>query len=51
MALDEPPALYEHFTVTSPGGTIIEFFYGGGGTLREVRVMHPLATVKPVEAA
>jgi len=40
------PALYERFTVTYPGGTFIESFYGDGATLGEVRVTPPLALVE-----
>ena len=43
----EPPALYERFTVTYPSGTVIESFYAGGATLREVQVTHPLASAEP----
>jgi hypothetical protein len=35
----------------STSGTVIESFHVGGATVREVRAMHPLATVEPVEAA
>jgi hypothetical protein len=45
----EPPALYERFTVTYPSGTVIESFYAGGATLREVRVTHRMAVVEVVE--
>lgn len=45
----EPPARYERFTVTYPSGTVIESFYTGGATLREVRVTHPMAKVEAVE--
>jgi hypothetical protein len=40
----EPPALYERFTVTYPSGTVIQSFYSGGATLREVQMSHPMAT-------
>ena len=45
----EPLALYERFTVTYPSGTVIESFYAGGATLREVQVAHPMAVVEEVE--
>jgi hypothetical protein len=36
--------------VTYPSGTVIESYYliEGGGTLRQVQVEHPMATVEPV---
>ncbi|MGH8589437.1 MAG: hypothetical protein ACREXX_08925 [Gammaproteobacteria bacterium] len=46
----EPEPRYERFAVTYPSGTVIESFYAGGTTLREVKVTHPMATVEPVEA-
>ncbi len=51
MTPDAPESepLYERFAVTYPSGTVIEAFYAGGATLREVRVTHPMGTVEPVE--
>lgn len=45
----EPEPRYERFALTYPSGTVIESFYAGGATRREVRVTHPMATVEPVE--
>jgi hypothetical protein len=45
----DPEPLYERFTVTYPSGTVLTSFYCGGVTLREARVAHPLAKVRPVE--
>jgi hypothetical protein len=44
----EPVPRYERFRVTYPSGTVIESYYliGGGGTLRQVQVEHPLAKVE-----
>lgn len=44
-------ARYERFTVTYPSGTAFESccFIGGGATLREVAVAHPMAVVTPDE--
>jgi hypothetical protein len=46
----QPVPRYERFTVTYPSGTVIESYYliEGGGTLRQVQVEHPMATVEPV---
>lgn len=42
---------YEHFRITYPSGTVFDSYYliEGGGTLRQVRLEHPLAKVEPVE--
>ena len=48
-AVPAPPTLYERFTVTYPSGTVIESFYAGGATLKEVQVAHPMAVVEVVE--
>ncbi|MGH8589172.1 MAG: hypothetical protein ACREXX_07485 [Gammaproteobacteria bacterium] len=48
----EPAPRYERFIVTYMSGTVVEAFYPGGATLREVEVGHLSAvTVEPVEAA
>ena len=46
----EPEPRYERFAVAYPSGTVIESFYAGGVTLREVRVTPPMAVVEVVEA-
>jgi len=45
----EPEPRYERFRITYPSGTVIDY-YTDGSTLREAQVLHPLATVEPVEA-
>jgi hypothetical protein len=44
---------FERFLVRYPSGTVIESccFIGGGATLREVEVAHPLATVEADESS
>jgi hypothetical protein len=43
-----PEARYERFLVRYPSGTVIESHYliEGGGTLRAVRLEHPLGVVE-----
>jgi len=49
MTTDAPEPLYERFTATYPSGTVIESYYAGGATLREVQVSHPMAGIDAVE--
>ncbi|MDQ3776257.1 MAG: hypothetical protein M3461_18820 [Pseudomonadota bacterium] len=46
----EPVPHFECFRLVYPSGTVIESYYPGGATLREVQVTHPLAAVEVVEA-
>jgi hypothetical protein len=47
---EAPEPRYERFLVRYPSGTVIESccFIGGGATLREVAVAHPLAVVAAI---
>lgn len=45
----EPEPRYDRFIIPYPSGTVIEAFYAGGATLREVQVLHPMATVEVAE--
>jgi hypothetical protein len=49
MTTDTADPLFERFRLTYPSGTAVEAFYCGGATLREVRVVHPMAVVEAVE--
>ena len=46
----DPIPRFERFRLVYPSGTVIESYYCGGATLREVQVTHPLAVVEVVEA-
>ena len=43
-----PAPRFERFRLTYPSGTVIESYFAGGATLREVQVTHPIAVVEVV---
>jgi hypothetical protein len=45
----EPEPRYERFTVRYPSGTVFDSYYliEGGGTVQQVMLEHPMATVEP----
>jgi hypothetical protein len=51
VTTDDTHARYERFRITYPSGTAFDshFLIGGGGTLRQVQVEHPMAVVEAIE--
>jgi hypothetical protein len=45
----EPTPRYKRYRLAYSSGTVVQAYYCGGATLREVAVLHPMARVEAVE--
>jgi hypothetical protein len=53
MTTDTPQPRFERFLIRYPSGTVIEscWLLESGGTVQQVRMEHPLATVEAIEGS